>query len=599
MPKASIHIKVGNVNFIIHSTRNNFSYSVVFTDEKNEHLNDAKTALRIYREELAKRALAYTQATGQKLQKNTATILSAVVNLNKEHTLKDLEPILKKLEKDLDTKIISASIHRDEGTLIEKSTGKKFFSGEDFALNRDDKKLYWIDPNTKEFLEPIDLEQFEIKKNYHAHIEFLGIDSNGKAIKRNRLNRHYLSNLQTFVANTLQMERGRKHSKDKHKDPHEFKKIGVAKRQAQEELEKKATIKALKEINKQIRAQLKEKHAQREHYAKWEAYYKELQEFVKTKKPTMGKVMERIGNFIGELLQEIENLQAENEQSKAELAKVKDLKELNKQLREQLKQAHARRSQYAQLEQFVKELKEKVKNKEFTIQQLQEQMQQMQSKLLAQIEQKDKKIEQLSKINSSLNRHLLDTQKENAQLKEQVQQLQNAPAPTPKVVTKEVEKIVYKEDKTKIEQLKKELDEQKRKNAELWEELQARKHTIKEINQKLDIITQRLNEIHRLWEEIKEQERIAASDDVYGWKRIKAEKERLKLLEELDKKLSQEETKEKLPPKDEHEKEIKKQAQYDEPTLDELLSIDDEPKKEQKKEKKKKKSRNQGYDIGF
>ena len=185
MPKSSIHIKVGNVNFVIHSTRNNFSYSVVFTDEKNEHLRTAKEALKIYREELAKRALAYTKNTGQKLQKNTATILSAVVNLEQHHTLQNLQPILKKLEQDLDTKIISASIHRDEGTLVHKKTGKKFFSGEDFALNRDDKKLYWIDPNTKEFLEPINLEQFKIKKNYHAHIEFLGIDSNGKAIKRN------------------------------------------------------------------------------------------------------------------------------------------------------------------------------------------------------------------------------------------------------------------------------------------------------------------------------------------------------------------------------------------------------------------------------
>ena len=523
MAKSSIHIKVGNVNFIIHSTRNNFSYSVVFTDEKNEHLNDAKTALRIYREELAKRALAYTQATGQKLQKNTATILSAVVNLNKEHTLKDLEPILKKLEQDLDTKIISCSIHRDEGTLIEKSTGKKYFSGEDFALNPKDKKLYWIDEK-KNFLEPINLEQFEIKKNYHCHIEMMGIDSQGKAIKRNRLNRHYLSNLQTFVANTLQMERGRKHSKDKHKDPHEFKEIGVAKRQAQEELEKKATIKALKEINKQIRAQLKEKHAQREHYAKWEAYYKELQEFVKTKKPTMGEVMERIGNFIGELLEEIENT--------------------NKQ-----------------------------------------------------IQGKDEEIEQLQKINNSLSRHLLDTKKENAQLKEQVQQLQNAPKPEPQVIVKEKEKIVYREDTAKIRQLEKELAEQKRKNAELWEELRKKKHTIKEINQKLDIITQRLNEMKRLWEEIKQNEQTLQHPES-GMEEIKAMRARPKLFEKMDKLLDKPiEIQEQ---KVEEMEIINEQEQYDDYfTLDELLSIDDEPKKEQKKEQKKKKSRNQGYDIGF
>ena len=297
------------MHFVIHSTRKNFSYSVVFLDEQNEYLYDAKTALKIYREELAKRALAYTQNTGQKLQKNTATILSAIVNLEQHHTLKDLQPILDKLEQDLDTKIISASIHRDEGTLVNKKTGKMFFSGIDFALNRQDNKLYWIDRETKNFLEPVNLEQFDIKKNYHAHIEFLGIDTQGRAIKRNRLHIHYHSKLQDFVTETLRMERGRKGSRNKHKDPHKFKEEGVIKREAQAELEKTATIKALKEINKQIRAQLQEKKAQRPHYAKWEAYYKELQEYVKTEKPTMGEVMELIGNFVGELLTDIAQLQ--------------------------------------------------------------------------------------------------------------------------------------------------------------------------------------------------------------------------------------------------------------------------------------------------
>ena len=375
MPKSSIHIKVGNVNFVIHSTRNNFSYSVVFLDEKNEYLRTAKEALKIYREELAKRSLAYSKATGQKLQKNVATILSAVVNLEQHHTLQNLQPILKKLEQDLDTKIISASIHRDEGTLVHKKTGKKFFSGEDFALNRDDKKLYWIDPNTKEFLEPINLEQFEIKKNYHAHIEFLGIDSNGKAIKRNRLNRHYLSALQDFVAETLQMERGKKLSKAKHKDPHEFKKEGVIKREVQGDLEKKATIKALKTINKQIRAQLQEKKAQREHYAKWESYYKELQEYVKSEKPTMGKVMERISEFVGELLEQIQQKEQENfellkekwedtrnleEELEAKKQRVKDLEEKLDILENEQEELEQLKQKKEEAEKKVEELEKQV-----------------------------------------------------------------------------------------------------------------------------------------------------------------------------------------------------------------------------------------------
>jgi len=402
MPKSSIHIKVGNVAFVIHSTRNNFSYSVVFLDEKNEYLHDHKTALKIYREELAKRALAYTHIKQQKLQKNVATILSAVVNLEQHHTLKDLQPIMRKLEEDLDTKIISASIHRDEGTLVHKVTGKSYYSGVDFALNKKEKKLYWIDKDTKEFLKPIDLSEFEIKKNYHAHIEFMGIDSNGKAIKHNRLNRYYLSKLQDFVAQTLKMERGRKKSKNKHKDPHEFKRIGVAKREAQEELEKTATIKALKEINKQIRAQLQEKKAQRPHYAKWEAYYKELQEYVKTEKPTMGEVMELIGQFVGDLLEDI------------------------------------------------------------------------------------------------------------AQLQQQLQALQNAPAPEPKVV--------YREDTSKIEQLQEQLEEEKAKNSELAGLLKKQQEEIERLKQQLQELKQlryierkkHQEEIQELREQIKEAKKELA-----------------------------------------------------------------------------------------
>ena len=390
MPKSSIHIKVGNVHFVIHSTRSNFTYSAVFLDEPNEYLHDAKTALQIYRQELAKRSLAYTQRTGQKLQKRTATILSAVVNLEQHHTLKDLEPIMQKLEQDLDTKIISASIHRDEGTLIDKKSGKMFFSGVDFALNPNDKKLYWIDRETKNFLEPIDLQNYTIRKNYHAHIEFLGIDTQGRAIKRNRLHIHYHSKLQDFVAQTLKMERGRKGSRNKHKDPHKFKEEGVIKREAQAELEKTATIKALKEINKQIRAQLQEKKAQRPHYAKWEAYYKELQEYVKTEKPTMGEVMELIGNFVGELLTDIAQLQQQLQalqNAPAPEPKVVYREDTSKiaQLREQLEEEKAKNAQFSML----------IKQQEEEIRQLKQQLQELRNLRYRERKEREEEIKQL------------------------------------------------------------------------------------------------------------------------------------------------------------------------------------------------------------
>ena len=53
-----------------------------------------------------------------------------------------------------------------------------------------------------------------------------------------------------------------------------------------------------------------------------------------------------------------------------ELAKTKDLQELNKELREQLKKAGATREDYAALEKLNKELKEQIKSKDLTITEL-------------------------------------------------------------------------------------------------------------------------------------------------------------------------------------------------------------------------------------
>ena len=67
---------------------------------------------------------------------------------------------------------------------------------------------------------------------------------------------------------------------------------------------------------------------------------------------------------------EKENLENENKSLKMELVKAKELQELNKELREELKQAAATREDYAKLEALNKDLKEKIKSKELTNEQL-------------------------------------------------------------------------------------------------------------------------------------------------------------------------------------------------------------------------------------
>ncbi len=204
--KSSIHLAPGASGYLSHNSRQSYSQSQVFYDEKNEFWNDKKEAFKIYKSELTARSEAYTNRTKQKLQKNAITHYSAIVNLHKNHTLTDLKELRNFLEKSLDTKIFQVAIHRDEGKLIHEKTGLKLVSGEDFFCNQKDKKLYF----DEKFEKPINMSNWVIEKNYHAHVEMMGIDSDGKAIKRNRLTRTFLKELQTFTAKSLNMERGNK-----------------------------------------------------------------------------------------------------------------------------------------------------------------------------------------------------------------------------------------------------------------------------------------------------------------------------------------------------------------------------------------------------
>ena len=172
MAKSSIHIAQGNLSYFLHNDRSKKTKNSIFSDEINVYSKSAKEAIQIFREEIAKRSEAYFLRTGQKIQKNVVQHLSAIINLQKHHSLYDVKKIANFLEEKLDTKVCQIAIHRDEGFKYENG----------------------------------------VKKNYHAHLEFLGLDQQGKSIRR-KLTKNFLRELQTFTAQSLRMERGQKNSK--------------------------------------------------------------------------------------------------------------------------------------------------------------------------------------------------------------------------------------------------------------------------------------------------------------------------------------------------------------------------------------------------
>lgn len=312
MGKSSIHLQTAKGGSIIHNSRENYSKSVVFTDEKNELWNDSKTAFKMFRDELEIRSNAYTTRTKQKLQKNTSTMLSAVTNLEQHHTLKDLEKIKDYLEKEFDTKVIQMAIHRDEGKLVKKDDESiKLVSGIDFFLNEKNNKLYFDNKFEKE----INMNEWNIEKNYHGHFEMLGIDSLGKSI-RTKMNIYKLSQMQDFTAKVLGMERTKSNvqtvekngvkkveristNNKKRLDTNEFKEakkienetVKKTKSNTKEDLEK------LKSETKELREQLKEYKAIREDYKKLDDLNKSLQEQLKAKEIDLETALKEVSNL--------------------------------------------------------------------------------------------------------------------------------------------------------------------------------------------------------------------------------------------------------------------------------------------------------------
>ncbi len=306
MAISSIHFAPGHSGYFDHNSREAHTNNAIFKDERNYCSANKKEAFEIFNKELKLRTEAYLEnhQNRKKLHSKTITHLSAIFNFNKDTTVEQAQAVCDYLENKLDTKVVQLAMHRDEGHIIE-------------ADNEDMHDSIKV-------------------KNYHGHIEMLGLDSKGNSIRR-KLDKPMLREIQTDVANILGMERGRVTSYTK------------------EEYEKIFSYMLPKE-----------EYATRREYNRAFGYFAKELGLYKPKKSKRLDTYEykEMAKQRGEAVKEIQK------ELKQELAKAKDLQEINKQLREELKQAAATREDYAKLEQLNKELKEKIKEKDLTIDEL-------------------------------------------------------------------------------------------------------------------------------------------------------------------------------------------------------------------------------------
>ena len=238
MRKSSINISKGERYYFFHNDRTHPTNNDIFNEE-NFYSCSAKEAAKQFDKLIGERSKKYKERTGRKIQSKAFKHLSAIVNLDNWHTENDLKKVVDYLENSLDTKVVQYVIHRTEGH-IDKETGEK-------------------------------------KINYHAHIEMVGLDSEGRSIRK-KLTRQYLRNLQTITAHFLQMERGQKNSKRRRLSTKEYKE-----HKQQETQEVIKTQKRLKEEIKQLREELKKLQGIREDYSLLEQENRRLKEQIKNK----------------------------------------------------------------------------------------------------------------------------------------------------------------------------------------------------------------------------------------------------------------------------------------------------------------------------
>ena len=308
---SSIHIEAVKTASFAHNDRTMKVSYLISSSEDNYCSCSSDEASQKFHELKSQASANYTARTKQRIQKKTVFLKEAIVNLEAHHTKEDLKPIIKKLE-GYGFTVLQFAIHRDEG-----------------------------------FKSLVDGEK---KHNYHAHITMFNLDvSTGKSVKFGKNYRTALSQLQTFVANTLGMERGKisdkTHAKELQEEynPKQSRRLGTheykahAKKQEELKLElNKENYKVLakqKDLKKEIsdlRLELKENKATRPDYAKLEQLNKELKQQIKDKILTVDEFQDKIKSLEYSLLNsKKENKNLEGSNNKLDKTLILKEKEIN------------------------------------------------------------------------------------------------------------------------------------------------------------------------------------------------------------------------------------------------------------------------------
>lgn len=309
MAKSSINFQKSKGHSYDHNFRKDEPNYLLKAENRLENFywQNEKTAREIFDEELSN-----TKRKGGPIPRFENSHWEAVLNLNKNHTLEDVQKVAEYIEQKFNITCATIAVHRDEGHY------------------KNDKPQY----------------------NFHAHITFVTYKDGQQNWRKEKIKPADLRELQTAVAEILQMERGQENSEAERLSHRQYKKAAQQKEQLEAEI---LTLKERNAILEQARKDSKGLGYLKDFFIDLFNLKKSEQQY--TQEQLLAEI-ERLKELDKQRREENERLQRQQEQQAQLAAKTA---ELEQQLEQQNKTIKAQEAQILELKAENNELKSFIK----------------------------------------------------------------------------------------------------------------------------------------------------------------------------------------------------------------------------------------------
>ena len=283
MAKSSINFQKSKGHSYDHNFRKDEPNYLLKAENRLENFywQNEKTAREIFDEELLN-----TKRKGGPIPRFENSHWEAVLNLNKNHTLEDVQKVARYIEQKFNITCATIAVHRDEGHY------------------KNDKPQY----------------------NFHAHITFVTYKDGQQNWRKEKIKPADLRELQTAVAEILQMERGQENSEAERLSHRQYKKAAQQKEQLEAEI---LTLKERNAILEQARKDSKGLGYLKDFFIDLFNLKKSEQQY--TQEQLLAEI-ERLKELDKQRREENERLQRQQEQQAQLAAKAAELERQNKEL---------------------------------------------------------------------------------------------------------------------------------------------------------------------------------------------------------------------------------------------------------------------------